>query len=219
MKWQKNLIMTFDQKKFQEVAEEIKINNSSAKLMIVSKNRPIESIEKSIDIGHRFFGENKVQEADAKFNSLRKKYSDIELHMIGPLQSNKTGQALKVFDVIQSLDREKLVKEILKFKDQKLRTKYFFVQINIGEEKQKSGVFINEVKDFYNYCIEKKLSILGFMCIPPDSKNPEIFFEKMLNIKNSINKDLKLSMGMSGDYKIALQKKTDILRIGSMFFK
>lgn len=189
-----------------------------ARIMAVTKNRPTEIIEQIISEGQRLFGENKLQEAEKKFTTLKEKYKDIELHLIGPLQSRKASNALKIFDVIQSIDREKLVKEIVKKRDVNSITKSFYIQLNIGAEEQKSGLKISLAKDFYYYCLDQKLSILGFMCIPPNDENPKKYFLEMIRIRNLINSDLLLSMGMSGDYEVALDNESDVIRIGSSLF-
>ena len=189
-----------------------------AKLMIVSKNRPVELIRDALNEGALLFGENKVQEAEIKFQILRKEFSNIDLHLIGPLQTNKVKQALRTFDVIQSVDREKLVKEISKNLVESSITKSFYIQINIGEEDQKSGIDPHKAKHFYEYAIDQGLNIIGLMCIPPNNQDANFFFNKMVELRNSINSNLLLSMGMSGDYLFALQNETDLIRIGSNFF-
>ncbi len=130
-------------------------------------------------------------------------------------------QALKIFDTIQSIDRFSLVDEISKQINNlsDLRTRDFYIQVNIGEEEQKSGISKNETQELYSYTIEKKVSVSGLMCIPPNTSDPSDYFKEMLDLRNKINKNLKLSMGMSGDYKIALNFKTDIVRIGSLIFQ
>ena len=190
----------------------------AAKLMIVSKNRPVELIRDTLNEGALLFGENKVQEAETKFHILRKEFSNIDLHLIGPLQTNKVKQALKTFDVIQSVDREKLVKEISKNLIESRRTKSFYIQVNIGEEEQKSGIDPYKAKHFYEYSIDQGLNIIGLMCIPPNNQDANFFFNKMVELRDSINPNLLLSMGMSGDYLLALKNKTDLVRIGSKFF-
>jgi pyridoxal phosphate enzyme (YggS family) len=186
--------------------------------MVVSKNRPESIIREAIQEGALLFGENKVQEAEKKFDELRKDFNDIELHLIGPLQTNKVKQAMKIFDVIQSVDREKLVKEISKNHSELLRTQKFYLQINIGKEDQKSGVLPEQTKTLYDYAVEQGLNIVGFMCIPPNDKEPDTYFHQMIELKNSINPNLLLSMGMSGDYQSALKYQTNCIRIGSLFF-
>ena len=170
--------------------------------------------------GANLFGENRVQEAKSKFTSeLYEKYN-YELHLIGPLQSNKTEDALKIFDTIQTIDRRKLVDTISKLKNKiQFKTKSFYIQINIGEEEQKSGISPESVKDFYQMSISENLNIIGLMCIPPFEKNSRDYFNKMNEIKESIDTKLKLSMGMSDDYKIALECNSDLIRVGSRIFK
>lgn len=187
-------------------------------LMAVTKNRSENDIIELYNHNILLFGENKVQEAKKKFSSLNLK--NISLHLIGPLQTNKVKDALNIFDCIQSIDREKLVVEILKNKKKlsQFKTSDYFIQINIGEEEQKSGVNIKDTKDFYNYCLESKLNIVGLMCIPPNSMNVEKYFNEMVNIKNNINPKLKLSMGMSNDYTIALRCHSNLIRIGTKLF-
>ena len=192
--------------------------NTLTDLLIVTKNRNISDINQLINLGYVNFGENRVQEAKSKFHSI--KNDNLNLHLIGPLQTNKVKDALKTFNVIQSLDRIKLVDEILKFKDinDSIKTNRFFIQINIGEEDQKSGVAITDLNQFYNYCLSNKLNITGLMCIPPVDKDPVIFFKKMILLKNNLNKNLLLSMGMSNDYQEAIKCESNLVRIGSKIF-
>ena len=188
--------------------------------MIVTKNQSIKDIKELITSGHKLFGENKVQEANLKYQTINFP-EDLELHLIGPLQSNKVKNALKIFDVIQSIDRFSLVDEISKQKNKlpSAKTKNFFIQVNIGEEVQKSGVQKKDLKDLYDYSVSKNLEICGLMCIPPNIIDPSNYFKEMIKLRDSINKDLKLSMGMSNDYKIALNFQSDIIRIGSLIFE
>mgnify|MGYP001213580354 FL=1 len=202
-----------------KILEKIKndINNKNTKLLIVTKTRSQEDINQLIKIGYCDFAENRVQEAQEKYTDILSN-RDIKLNLIGPLQSNKVKQALKLFDTIQSVDREKIVNEVAKHLDISSRTKNFYIQINIGEEPQKSGIMPSDFETFYQYCVNKKLKISGIMCIPPQSEDPRPFFEKMNKIRNSTNEKLILSMGMSSDYKIALDHQTDEIRIGSLIF-
>ena len=188
----------------------------NAKLQIVTKNRDVKIINELIDKGYYLFGENKVQEAQEKFKSIND--PRVELHLIGPLQTNKVKMALNIFHCIQSIDREKLVNEISKniFKE-KSKTKSFYIQINIGKESQKSGVYPENLKDLYELCIEKKLFIRGLMCIPPFVDDTKIYFEKMVKIKNGTNLS-ELSMGMSNDYMVAAKYSATYVRIGSKIF-
>ena len=183
------------------------ITGKNIKLLIVTKTRSQEDIIQLIKMGYSDFAENRVQEAQNKY-----------LDLIGPLQSNKVKQALKLFDTIQSVDRVKIVNEIVKYVDNSSKTKNFYIQINIGQEPQKSGIMPDDFETFYKYCIDKKLKIAGIMCIPPQDKDPRHFFEKMNTIKNDVNKKLTLSMGMSSDYKIAIDYNTNEIRVGSLIF-
>jgi len=200
-----------------ESVESFLVNFPKANLQIVTKNRDINTIKSLINLGYRNFGENKVQEAKKKFSLIN--ISRIDLNLIGPLQTNKVKDALMLFNTIQTIDREKLVKEIVKVRSKKpTKTEYFYIQINIGEENQKSGIPQNETKDFYKFCIDNSLNIKGLMCIPPINNNPEYYFKKMLILKNDINSDLLLSMGMSSDYELALKCDSNLIRIGSKIF-
>ena len=192
----------------------------SARLIIVTKNRSEKDINELINQGFKLFGENKVQEAQLKYQSINS-FEKCELHLIGPLQSNKVKNAMKIFDVIQSIDRFSLVDEIAK-QSKKLttiKTKNFFIQVNIGDEDQKSGVHKKDLKDLYNYSISKNLVISGLMCIPPNIVDPSDYFREMVNLRDNINENLKLSMGMSNDYEIALKLQSDIIRVGSLIFE
>lgn len=187
--------------------------------MVVTKKQSLEDIKKLYDLGYKKFGENRVQEAMTKFSNLD--FNDIDLNLIGPLQTNKVNEALTLFDTIQSIDREKLVDAIKKKINSKIKikTKNYFIQINIGNENQKSGIKKKDAIDFFSFCINAGLNVIGLMCIPPLNENPEIYFREMVDIRNSINPNLKLSMGMSDDYECALKNKSNIIRIGSKIFQ
>ena len=191
----------------------------NASLLIVTKNRPQSLVRILINKGYNLFGENKVQEAKEKFSSLEHK--NFDLHLIGPLQTNKVKLALTLFDTIQSIDRPKLIKEIVKQinSDIKIKTNDYFIQVNIGQELQKSGVLPNEAKELYNFAISKNLKITGLMCIPPFDDEPSEYFEKMCILRDDINPKLKLSMGMSNDYEIALSINSNLVRVGSRIFE
>ena len=190
-----------------------------SKLLIVTKNQSLDDIEELINSGYRTFGENRVQEAKLKYSSLNN-FEEINLHLIGPLQTNKVKEALMLFDTIESIDRKKLIDEIfkLKNKDLKIRTNNFYIQINIGSEDQKFGVDKAEVFELYEYAISKDLNIEGFMCIPPNTSSPEKYFQEMNSIRDNLDKNLNLSMGMSNDYLLALKNNSNIVRIGSLIF-
>ena len=210
--------MTVNYKNLEKVLIDIQ-DYKLTKLLIVSKNQSIDDIKDLIDKGYIIFGENKVQEAKKKFQEIDDLFK-INLHLIGPLQTNKVKEALHLFDTIQSVDREKLVEEISKFikKNDKIKTKSFYIQINIGREEQKSGVDKAQFKDFYHYALAKDLIIEGLMCIPPNTPNTNEYFQEMNEIRKKINPSLKLSMGMSNDYQIALEHQTNLIRIGSLIF-
>lgn len=190
-----------------------------ASLLLVTKNRPLYLIKSLIENGHTLFGENRVQEAIEKFSKLN--LDNLDLHLIGPLQTNKVKLALSIFDTIQSVDRQKLVKEISKQinSNNKVKTKNFFIQVNIGEETQKAGISINETIDLYKYAVSENLKISGLMCIPPLDKSPDNYFKKMIELRDFINPKLMLSMGMSNDYEVALSFQSDLIRVGSRIFK
>ncbi len=195
-------------------------HHPNSNLLVVSKNRNIDDIDAIYKSGSILFGENRVQEAQSKFQNYAH-IDEIQLHLIGPLQTNKVTQALSLFNVIQTLDRKKLVEEIIKVKNKNLsiKTSEFYIQINIGNEEQKSGVPITELEDLYNYCLNSNIKIEGLMCIPPNNMNPEPFFDKMLSIRNSLSSSLSLSMGMSSDYREALKKESNLIRVGSKIFE
>ena len=212
--------MTFNKSNLLEIEGEVKKYKNS-QLLIVSKNQTQETIMELLDRGYFSFGENRVQEASNKFNeNIKSNYQDINLHLIGPLQSNKTSLALKTFDTIQTLDRKKIVKAIYDEINKlgKVRTKEFYIQVNIGKEDQKSGVMPENIFDIYNYSKNFNLNIVGLMCIPPNDENPKFYFEEMNKIKNKIDINLKLSMGMSQDYMAALECGSNLIRVGSKIF-
>ena len=192
-------------------------NYSNSKLMIVTKTRTVDDVVTLIQNNHSLFGENKVQEAQFKFSDLRKLYK-FDLHLIGPLQTNKVTKALSIFDSIQTLDREKLAIEIKKNLNLLSITKSFFIQINIGKENQKSGIMPEDFNDFYKFCLNLELPIEGIMCIPPKDDQPNIYFQHMNKLRDETNSKLKLSMGMSNDFKLALDNNSNITRIGSLVF-
>ena len=167
--------------------------------------------------GHVDFGESKVQEAIDKWSDIKTNNKSIKLHLIGKLQTNKVKLAVKFFDFIHSLDSEKLAKKIADEQEkQNLRPK-IFIQINIGDEKQKSGIMKNNIKEFYNYCKSLDLDIIGTMCLPPFNEDPEEYFAEM-KILNENLKLKELSMGMSADYLNAIEYNSSYLRIGSNIF-
>ena len=207
----------FNAKKFNEINDFLKKSNNSAKIVAISKNHPQESVIEAINFGVTKFGENKVQEAHEKFKNIKEMNKNIELHLTGPLQSNKVKTAIPLFDVFHTLDREKIAKEFSKY-NELLENKKIFLQINIGREKTKSGIFPEETKDFLFYLNnELKLSIYGLMCIPPINEDAANHFKKLKFLAEE-NKIDKLSIGMSGDYEKALQFKPTYIRLGTILF-
>ena len=187
------------------------------KIIAVSKTFKMDKILPLIEHGHLDFGENKVQEAIDKWTEIKGKRPNIQLHMIGKLQTNKVKFAVKLFDFIHSVDSEKLAKKIA---DEQLKIKKkikIFIQVNVGEETQKSGININEANNLVIICKKLNLNVVGFMCIPPSNIDPSGYFEEMDKI-NKINNFKDLSMGMSSDYIKAAQHNSTYLRIGSNIF-
>ena len=201
------------------IQEEINLNNNShnPKIIAVSKTFRMDNILPLIDYGHLQFGENKVQEAIEKWSEIKANNSKIELHMLGKLQTNKVKHALKIFDYIHSLDSIKLANKISTEQKKTNKKPKLFIQINIGEEPQKSGIKISEFEQFYSYCNKLELEIIGTMCLPPDEQDPSIFFSKMKELNDKFNIP-ELSMGMSNDYMIAIKYMSSYLRIGSKIF-
>ena len=197
---------------------EIKSQNHNVEIIAVSKTFPISEILPLIEYGHQHFGENKVQEAINKWDELKNNNKNIKLHLIGKLQSNKAKHAVKIFDYIHSLDNIKLANKIAVEQKKINKNIKLFIQINIGNEAQKNGLRPEELKKFYNQCVnDLNLNIIGLMCIPPQTGNIRDYFNKMLELKNSVGlKDL--SMGMSNDYLEAANCGASFLRIGSKIF-
>ena len=187
-------------------------------IIAVSKTFPLEHIKPLIDHGHIHFGENKVQEANAKWSLIKTENKNLKLHMIGKLQSNKAKDAVKLFDYIHSLDSQKLADVLAKHQISLNKSLNYFIQVNIGNEMQKSGIPVSELDPFYNYCKnEINLNILGLMVIPPNDNNPKKYFKSL----NELNKSLALqdlSMGMSADYMEAIRNGATFIRVGSSIF-
>ena len=193
-------------------------NSNSPKIVAVSKTFSLDHIMPLIEHGHHHFGENKVQEAEAKWNSIKKEKENLQLHMLGKLQSNKAKQAVKIFDYIHSLDSQKLADILSKSQNEINKSINYFIQVNIGNETQKSGINYNEVDQFYNYCTkEKNMKVLGLMAIPPNDNNTEKYFKSLSELNSSLGLK-ELSMGMSSDYMKAINYKATYLRIGSSIF-
>ena len=200
-----------------EEIKKLKVENELPTIIAVSKTFSMEKISPLLDFGHTHFGENKVQEALVKWSDYKLKNNNVKLHLVGKLQTNKTKQAIKLFDYIHSLDSIKLAKEISKEQKKINRKPKIFIQINIGNEQQKSGISKNEVVDFYQSCKELDLDIIGLMCLPPLDGDSNYYFSemKMLNKKINLN---ELSMGMSADYISAIENNATYIRVGSKIF-
>ena len=194
------------------------INNSNVKIVAVTKTFEYDLIKPLVEYGHCHFGENKVQEAQVKWGTAKKKYPNLNLHMIGKLQSNKAKEAVLLFDYIHSVDNPKLAGLLSKHETNAGKKLKYFIQVNIGNEKQKSGISLDQLDDFYNYCInELKINIIGLMAIPPNDGQESMYFKNLMQL----NKTLGLkesSMGMSGDFKEAIKFEATYVRIGSSIF-
>ena len=193
------------------------VNNSNPTIIAVSKTFGPEKIEPLLDFGHTHFGENKIQESMKKWPELKLKYNDIKLHMIGRLQTNKVKDCVKCFDFIHSLDSKKLAKKICDEQKKINKSLKIFIQVNIGEENQKSGIMKNQLQELIIYSKEIGLQIVGLMCMPPANTDPSEYFK----LTDSLNRKFgfkELSMGMSSDYLIACEYSSSFLRIGSDIF-
>lgn len=187
-------------------------------LVAVSKTFDAAAVRPFLEAGHRVFGENRVQEAQAKWPELRASYDDIELHLIGPLQSNKARDAVQLFDVIQSVDREKLARVLRTEMDRAGRELPVFVQVNIGGEPQKAGIAVDAAVDFVNHCRQvHRLDVRGLMCIPPDGVPPGPYFAHLSELAGEAGV-AGLSMGMSGDFETAIAMGATHVRVGSALF-
>ena len=203
---------------FRNIKNQIKILNPNVNLIAVTKSQDIDKIQVLIQEGHLDFGENRVQEASLKWSNILSIKKNINLHLLGNLQSNKAKDAFNLFNYIHSLDSEKLAKifsDLEKVNNKKIK---YFIQINIGDEIQKNGLAISSLPEFLKFCKhDLQLNILGLMCIPPANKPPDLYFSKLseLNINNNLR---DLSMGMSNDFKIAIQFGATYVRVGSAIF-
>jgi hypothetical protein len=185
-------------------------------IIAVTKTFPLEKIIPLLDEGHIHFGENKIQEAESKWTDVKKKYTKVQLHMLGKLQTNKAKKAVKLFDYIHSLDNEGLASKISQYQKELKKKVKLFIQINLADEEHKSGLLLNNLNNFYNYCVnELSLNIVGLMCLPPIDTNSDKYF-KLLK-KSADNLNLKeLSMGMSSDFENAVLNGATFLRLGTL---
>ena len=207
----------FDFIKYQQIRKNIEKLGKKTEIIAISKNQPLNEVKDAISNGLEIFGENRVQEAKLKFDDILRTQNQIKLHLTGPLQTNKVKQALDLFDVFHTLDREKLLKEFAKFPN-KIINKTFFIQVNTGNEESKSGIRPEETKSFLELCKSYKIkNISGLMCIPPINEDPK----KHFHIIQTLSKDLSLgapSIGMSSDYLDALDFDPQYIRLGTILF-
>ena len=201
-----------------EIKKKIHLKNSNAKIIAVSKPFSLEKILPLVEHDHLDFGENKGQEAIEKWTEIKKIKKKINLHMVGKLQTNKVKFAVKIFDYIHSLDSLKLAKKISDEQRKIKKDIKLFIQLNIGNENQKSGIKIEELDEFYKFCIKDlSLNIIGLMCLPPIESDSSIYFQKMEKLSKNLNLK-ELSMGMSSDYLTAIEYKSTYVRIGTKIF-
>lgn len=193
-------------------------SNEQVKIVAVSKLQPKEKVLEALEYGHRCFGENRVQEAQEKWPDLKKKYPDIELHLIGHLQRNKVAEAVSLFDVIETLDSERLALALKSELDKQGKNTPLFIQVNTGEETQKTGVLPKDINQFTEFCVnELELNIQGLMCIPPVQSEPSIHFAYLKKV--ALEKNIRhLSMGMSADYEAAIEFGATYIRLGTSLF-
>jgi pyridoxal phosphate enzyme (YggS family) len=202
-------------KNFQNIRSSL--NNSNANIIAVSKTFSIDKIKPLVDFGHSHFGENKVQEAKKKWSNIRRDNSRLQLHMIGKLQANKAKEAVKLFDYIHSVDNEKLANAIVKYEKLLNKRNKYFIQVNIGNESQKSGIHVENLSDFYFFCKKISLNIIGLMCIPPNNISSKNYFIELSKLNKSLGLS-EISMGMSADYLDAIECGSTFVRIGSAIF-
>ena len=207
-------------KQYETINQEIKkySPNNFVNLIVVTKGRPFEDIKKIIDVGHIHFGENRVQECINKWEQFLKTNTSIKLHLIGKLQTNKVKDVIKFFSYIHSLDNEKLALKISLEENNHKKKLFHFVQVNLGEERQKSGILKKDLSNFINYCKnDLRLNIIGLMCLPPLNEDPVKYFLELKNLAYTHNLK-ELSMGMSNDYISAIKNGATFIRVGSAIF-
>lgn len=211
-----NLLFIQDEIKLK--INKLNLINYQPNIIAVSKTFPMKDILPLINHGHLHFGENKVQEAIEKWTSIKKDFEHIKLHMIGKLQSNKVKYVVPIFDYIHSVDNLKLAEVISKEQIKNKKKLKLFIQINIGNEEQKSGITIDRLIPFYNKCTKDlDLNVIGLMCLPPNDSDPSVYFSKIKELAKLVNLK-ETSMGMSNDYLEAIDQKSTFLRIGSKIF-
>jgi pyridoxal phosphate enzyme (YggS family) len=203
---------------YKKVMENISLLKKNTTLIIVTKTHSLNYIKPLIDIGHLNFGENKVQEAIIKWKNILIVNKNLKLHMLGKLQSNKAKVAFEIFNYIHSLDNEKLAQIFARLESNSIKKVKYFIQVNVGNESQKSGIAINQLNEFVKYCInDLKLNVIGLMCLPPIEGDSKYYFRNLAKLAND-NKLSELSMGMSSDYESAIINGATFVRIGSKIF-
>ena len=205
-------------KNFITLKKKILTLNPDVNILVVSKNQTMDKLKPLINLKQIHFGENKVQEAKLKWSNIKEDFVDLKLHFIGNLQSNKAKEAFEIFDYIHSLDNEKLVKIFKQLESNSVKKIKYFIQVNLGNEEQKSGIKIEHTDEFIKFCsLDLKLNIIGLMCIPPVSANAVESFKKLAEVAKK-NNLIELSMGMSNDYEDAIKHGSTYVRIGSKIF-
>ncbi len=206
--------LNFVKNKVNEIIRQRQLK-TDPKIIVVTKTFSLNKITPLLVYGHMHFGENKIQEAENKWSEIRNQYSNLKLHMIGKLQSNKAKKAVKIFDYIHSLDNAKLAAKIAQYEKELNKKTKLFIQVNLAEENQKSGILLNNLNNFYYYCKkELLLNVIGLMCLPPFESNSQKYFKMLKNVAEKLNlKDL--SMGMSSDFEQAIINGSTYLRLGT----
>jgi len=203
---------------FRNIKSQIKVLDPNVNLIVVTKGQDMSNIKAIIEEDHLHFGENKVQEAHLKWSDILNANKNINLHLLGKLQSNKAKEAFNLFNYIHSLDNEKLAKIFSNLEKNSQKKIKYFIQVNVGNESQKNGINISSVSNFVDFCQKDlKLNILGLMCIPPANDPPERYFVKLKEL-NEHNNLKDLSMGMSNDFKIAIKLGATYVRVGTAIF-
>ena len=185
-------------------------------IIVVTKTFPLDKIKSLLENGHIHYGENKIQEAENKWSEVKQQYKNLKLHMIGKLQSNKAKKAVKLFDYIHSLDNDGLALKLSYYEKELNKKIKLFIQVNLAEEPQKSGIMFNDLNNFYNYCTKDlSLNVIGLMCMPPVDSNSQEYFEKLKKVAGQLNLE-DLSMGMSSDFEQAILSGSTYLRLGTI---
>jgi hypothetical protein len=207
--------LNFVKNKVNEIISQRQLK-TDPKIIVVTKTFSLNKITPLMENGHMHFGENKIQEAEKKWLGVKDHYSNLKLHMIGKLQSNKAKKAVKIFDYIHSLDNAKLASKISQYEKELNKKTKLFIQVNLAEENQKSGILLNDLNNFYYYCKkELLLNVIGLMCLPPFESNSQKYFKMLEQVAGKLNlKDL--SMGMSSDFEQAIINGSTYLRLGTI---